>query len=337
MDFYQVLQIDKNATSDDIKKAYRKLALIYHPDKPSGDTEKFKQISEAYTILSNPDKRENYDKYGTVEPGLDLSPEDLFEELLHSNIFGNIFNDLNDFGMPSFNFTCNRSKYKSTLCHLRLNLEDFYNCKTQQITVNRTILCTNCINNCDNCNGTGFIEKTINKLVFIQCIKTICNKCSGQGNIIFNDKNCGTCQNTMCINEKKTFNIKIENGMKVNQNIILKNQGDQKPGYLPGDINIVLQLKENQKFVWINDDLYLNLTLTLKETLCGCKKRIKFLGNKQIELTVSDIIQPDSIKKVKGYGMPKIDGTYGDLNIKFKIKLPDKITNKTKAVLSKIL
>ena len=321
---YEVLGCPPNATPSELKKAYRKLALKFHPDKATGDEEKFKEISYAYEVLSNDEKRTLYDNHG----------EDGLKEGGGMGGFSNaddIFNMFFGGGRGKRDDT----KTKDIVFELQVSLEELYNGAERNIVVNKDVLCSGCegkggaenyIRTCGTCNGQGV--QTVMHQIFpgmMQQSRAVCKECRGQGEVIPDRHRCKTCNGNKTINKEKILKVHIEKGMTDGQKIVFHEEADQKPKKTPGDLIIVLDEQRHVLFRRKGVDLIMNLELELVESLCGLDRIIETLDNRQIVISTipGELIRPGDIKTILNEGMPR-QRTHekGRLMIKFSIKFP---------------
>ncbi|KAI3647454.1 hypothetical protein MP228_007675 [Amoeboaphelidium protococcarum] len=329
---YDLLEVKPDASDADLKKSYRKLALRYHPDKNPDAGDQFKEISHAYEVLSDPQKREIYDRYG--EEGLNgqggmgggMNAEDLF-----SNIFGGSF-----FGGAGRGGRSSGPKRGKDMIHqLRVSLEDLYKGKTAKLALQKNVLCSDCngrggkegaVSDCGGCRGTG-VKVTLRQFgPMVQQMQQVCNECNGEGQVIKEKDRCKTCAGKKIRGDKKVLEVHIERGMKDGQKIVFNGEGDQQPGVQPGDVVIVLDEKEHPKFSRKNDDLIYKAEIDLLTALAGGKMAIEHLDGHIALVTIvpGEVIKPGDLKTIPGEGMPiyKRSQDYGDLYIQFDIKFP---------------
>ncbi|CAF3852338.1 unnamed protein product [Rotaria sordida] len=339
--YYDILGVQPNATVDEIKKAYRKLALKLHPDKnPDNDPEQFKQLSQAYEVLSDEKKRSLYDQVG--EQGL---KEGAGAGGFHGSDPFDIFNMF--FGGSFSNRQDNRGK---NLVHqLGVSLEDLYNGAVRKLALQKNVICDKCegrggkqgaVSKCTTCNGSGFVTR-VNQLApgMIQQIRSHCSDCEGQGEKINAKDKCKTCDGKKIVRERKIIEVHIDKGMEDGKKITFNGEGDQEPGLEPGDIVIVLDEKEHSIFKRDKTDLHIKMPITLTETLCGFQKVIKTLDNRQLVITslpekktsrllfaLGEIIKPGDIKCILNEGMPVYRNPLekGRLVLHFDVKFPTK-------------
>jgi len=328
---YETLEIEKNVDAKEIKKAYRKLSRTHHPDK-GGDEHKFKEINAAYEILSDPEKRAAYDKYGLEGVSEDggggpgMGGEDLF-----SMFFGGGGGGRRSRGPrkgPSINHP------------LKVSLEDLYNGKTVKLAVNRKVIVGD-VKECATCDGQGAVMEVrqIGPGMITQ-VQRHCDECGGQGTMAERK------------NERKVLEVHVDKGMKHNQKIIFRNMADEIPNQEAGDVNFVVQEKEHSLFKRKGADLLVTKELSLNQALCGFSWKIKHLDGRDVviktrpgEIIHSEVMDPDSgrmlpyIRKVKGEGMPSHGNPFvkGDLYVAFQISFPDSLPPDVVESLKKIL
>ena len=301
-EYYDILELSKNASIDQIKKSFRKKAMKEHPDR-GGDADKFKKISEAYEILSNNEKREVYDKYGKM--GLEHS----MNENTHP------MNDI--FQMFGQNSSPQAKKSEPITKILSVDLKTLYNGITIKQQIERQIYKAKTGKPllCGYCNGKGYIEsfKQIGPGM-LQQVQKPCQYCNRTG------------YNAIILTEMKTFKITIEKGMKDGQKIKIKNEGHHTPGNTPGDIIFIIKMKQHAQFKRENSHLLIKKNITLSEALCGTSFYIKHLDGRYLNISTKKdtIITPDSIKIIKEEGMPLQKNPFnkGNLVIYFSITFP---------------
>ncbi|CAF3483789.1 unnamed protein product [Rotaria sp. Silwood1] len=329
--YYDILGVKPDATLDEIKKAYRKLALKLHPDKnPDNDPEQFKQLSQAYEVLSDEKKRSLYDQVG--EQGLKegagaggfhgSDPFDIF-----NMFFGGSFNNRQD------------NRGKNLVHQLAVSLEELYNGAVRKLALQKNVICDKCegrggkkgaVSKCTICNGSGVVIR-VNQIApgMIQQIRSPCSDCEGQGEKINPKDKCKTCDGKKIIRERKIIEVHIDKGMEDGKKITFSGEGDQEPGLEPGDIIVVLDEKEHPIFKRDKTDLHMNVQITLVESLCGFQKVIKTLDNRQLVITTlsGEIVKPGDIKCILNEGMPVYRNPLekGRLVLHFDVKFP--ITN----------
>ncbi|XP_017266141.1 dnaJ homolog subfamily A member 1 [Kryptolebias marmoratus] len=328
--FYDTLGVKPSATPEELKKAYRKLALKYHPDKNPAEGEKFKQISQAYEVLSDAKKRELYDRGGEKaikEGGTGgsgggggfASPMDIFD----------LF-----FGGGS---RMHRERKGKNIVHqITVTLEDLYNGATRKLAVQKNCICDKCegrgsrkgaLQVCMSCHGTG-MQVRMHQLLpgMVQQVSTVCHVCQGQGQRINQKDRCKTCGGRKMLRQKKILEVHVDKGMKDGQKIVFHGEGDQEPGLEPGDIIIVLDQQEHPFFTRRGQDLLMSMELQLVEALCGFKKPVQTLDNRTLLVTShpGELIKPGDTKCVLNEGMPTYRRPFekGRLIIHFSVVFP---------------
>ena len=304
MTYYDVLGVSKESTQDEIKKAYRKLALIFHPDK-GGDPEKFKEISEAYETLSDPDKRENYDN---PEPEMNFGGG-------NADIFNMFFGGG---GQRQEEQKCEDIRFT-----LDITLELAFVGGNKKLKVTKNIICDKChFEMCPECKGTGTVTTMRQHGPFIQQLQSHCTKCK-IGNL---HKGCEKCNDTCVIQESSIITINIKRGTANGMGIVLREQGNEHPMKVFGNLVIVFNVIKHETFERKNNDLYYTKELTLPEALHGYSFILTHLDTKKFNIKLTDITtQPGTMRSFPNYGMPLIDTPEkrGSLFITFKVVLPE--------------
>ena len=337
--YYDLLGVKPSSTADELKKSYRKLALKYHPDKnPDKEAaEKFKNISQAYEVLSDPKKREIYDQGG--------------EQALKEGGSGEGFSSPMDIFDMFFGGGGGRrrkeNKGKDVIHQLGVSLEDLYNGTTRKLALQKNVICDKCegrggkagaVQKCTTCKGTGS-QVILNQLGagMYQQIHTQCRECDGNGEKINPKDMCKTCQGRKIVHERKILEVHIDKGMEDGQKITFMGEGDQSPGLEPGDIIIILEEKEHSVFKRKEMDLFMKVELNLTEALCGFKRTIKTLDSRTIIIstTPGEVIKPNDIKCVLNEGMPMYKNPFekGRLIINFNVKFPENNVFDSKKIL----
>jgi len=330
--FYDLLNVKPDATADELKKSYRKLALKYHPDKNSAKdaAETFKQISMAYEVLADPKKRELYDKGGEQalkDGGMSensfSSPMDIFDMF---------------FGGGGGRQRRAQNKGKDVIHQLGVSLEDLYNGSTRKLALQKNVICDKCegrggksgaVHKCAACKGSGS-QVILNQLGagMYQQIHTTCRECDGAGEKINAKDMCKTCMGKKIVHERKILEVHIDKGMEDGQKITFYGEGDQMPGLEPGDIIIILEEKDHPVFKRRDMDLFMKIDITLSEALTGFKRTVKTLDNRVLVVSSlpGDIIKPNAIKCVLNEGMPMYKNPFekGRLIITFNVKFIEK-------------
>ncbi|KAF2070999.1 hypothetical protein CYY_007675 [Polysphondylium violaceum] len=356
--YYDILGVARDASETDIKKAYRKLAIKYHPDKNQDPAavDKFKEITVAYEVLTDSEKRGIYDKYG--EEGLQqngggpgFSPDDIFSQFFGGGGFGGGFGGFGGRGGR-------RERKGEPLQHvLKVSLEDLYKGKISKLALQKNSKCQECdgkgansksadaIKKCDDCHGNG-IKVQLRSIGpgMVQKLQTQCPTCKGEGNIIREKDRCVKCKGNKTVQEKKTLEVNIDKGMKHAQKIVFSEEGDyESPDIVPGDVIVVLQQKEHPVFTREGDDLVMDHKITLLEALTGFTFYIQHLDGRVlvVKSKPSEILKPGDIKCIYNEGMPGYKRPFekGRLFIRFDVQFPanGSITPENAKLLEKIL
>lgn len=313
MEYYKTLNVSKDASSEEIKKSYRKLALKEHPDK-GGDAEKFKEISLAYDVLSDPEKRENYDNggNGNIDNHSHFNPNDIFQQF-----FG---------GMEQNNQRNNIIKRKTHIHNVSVTLSDIYFGikKTFKISIDK--ICNNCKVSCNECNGKGILlmRQSIGPMQFMT--QTACPKCMGSGKInnVATKNQCKICENGV-INEKKTCILDIYKGFKGGDIVSFEGYGEQvqNENEIPGDLVFKINVMTDKNFERNGNNLIFKKEITLIQSIIGKKIIIPhFSGEFEVDTVNLGIINPGVGYIIKGKGI-----LHGDLVLIFTISYPDKKFN----------
>jgi DnaJ family protein A protein 2 len=341
---YDCLGVAKEATQDEIKKAYRKLAIKHHPDK-GGDVEKFKEITAANEVLSDPEKRELYDKYGIdgIRDG-GQGGMDPFEHL-----FGGLFGGRHGHGGHGGHGKAQKKKVKPIKKSVRVTLEDIYVGKMKNLQYERQKLCDGCEGKggkdsvkCKTCKGQGMVEKVVQLGPgFLTSTRAMCNECSGEGTTFDKNNKCKNCNGKKVANEKKNKEIPIEQGAPHGHHVIFTGEGDELPGAIAGDLVVELDIAKHSVFTRSGADLVIFKNITLYEALTGCSFEIEHLDGSKIVISTKpgDVITPKMKKQLKGKGMPyyKDAMSHGNLYVEFNVEFPKNGEIKNAEGLAKIL
>ncbi|XP_025018057.1 uncharacterized protein LOC107372090 [Tetranychus urticae] len=344
--YYDILGVKPTATPDELKKAYRKLALKYHPDKNPSEGERFKAISQAYEVLSDPEKKRLYDEYG--EKGIKegghsgSSPMDLFEMF---------------FGMGGRQRHAGPKKGKDVVYQLGVSLEQLYNGSTKKLAISKKVACDKCEGrgssdpkkgyvSCEKCHGSGR-QVRVQQMGpnIVQQVQTICGSCNGAGESLNPKDRCKTCEGARIIKQKKILEVHIDKGMSDGQKITFSGEGDFEPGLdQSGDLIVVIDEQEHPMFKrsrTSNADLIMAMEITLTEALCGMQKGIKTLDDRTLVVSSlpGEVIKHGAIKCIMNEGMPHWKNPYekGRLIIQFTVKFPDNLEPSTVPQLEQLL
>jgi DnaJ-class molecular chaperone len=314
-DYYAILGIEKNASQEEIKHAFKKLAMENHPDK-GGEKEKFQEIQEAYSILSDSEKKNNYDN----RDNMGRSPFDFF------------------FNQNSFENQNIQIKKSNHYYNCEIELKDVYFGLLKKIKVKREKICKICNDNCKNCNGIGILSKTIQMGPFIQSIRQNCNTCNGKGKIHNKNQECECNENGLLI-EEKIFEINIERGISQNSKYIFHEWGEQgfKDNEIAGDLIINIYIKEHPYLKRDNLNLICEKEFTLIETIIGKDIKIE-LFNETVEINskIFGILNPNKKYIIYDRGLFKGSSEKrGNLYIIIRVNYPEKTLNDNEILLLK--
>lgn len=350
-DYYEVLGVSKTASQDEIKSAFRKLAKKYHPDvsKEADAAEKFKEAQEAYAVLSDETKRKQYDQFGHAAfdgsaggaggfggfGGFD------FGNGGYDDIFENIFSGFG-FGGGRGNGRSRAQRGNDTLVHIDLTFEEaIFGCN-KDIDITTLDTCSECDGKggfheetCDQCHGSGTITSEQRTILGSFLSKTTCPKCKGKGKSY--KETCSKCSGSGRVKKRKTIEIHVpagaDNGMR--QRISGKGEAGLNGG-ANGDLYIQFSVAEHEYYVRENDDIYLEVPLTLTEALLGCKKEIPTIhGN--LKLTVEAGCENGKTERIKGKGIHSdVSRKKGDMYIVYKVIIPKKLSKEQKSLIEKL-
>lgn len=329
--YYDTLGVSPKATPEELKKAYRKLALKYHPDKNPNEGERFKNISQAYEVLSNPEKRRIYDQGG--EQALKEGGGGGFGGSNPMDIFEMFFG----MGGRSRGGNSGPRRGKDVVYQMQVSLEELYNGATRKLSIQKKTLCDKCEGRgtkspnlqpetCPVCRGSGMQVK-IQQLGpgFVQQIQSACGECGAKGERIREKDRCKACDGKKVSREKKILEVHIDKGMEDGQRIAFSGEGDMEPGLdEAGDIIVILDEKPHDVFKRTrNDDLIIQMDLTLTEALCGFTKTITTLDNRTLVVSTipGEVVKHGCVKCVYGEGMPQYKNPFekGKLIIQFLV------------------
>jgi len=350
-DYYQILGISKDASTDDIKKAYRKLAHKYHPDK-GGDTEKFKEVSEAYQVLSDKDKRVQYDRFGAnFEAGSGgMNAGDFYQNFNGGQEINfdlsDIFEDV--FGFSSAGQTHKKSKKRGDDINvdLEMNLEDVLNEQKKKIKIKKWVSCSRCqgtggepgskVKECFTCRGIGEVQE-VRKIFMGNIVRqVICPQCKGEGTIP--EKPCNVCMGEGRVKKEEEINIFIPRGVDVNQVIKLSGNGNVgRKGGQAGDLYIRILIKPHKVFVRNGDDIYMKVFVSLTQAVLGGEVEVPTLERKDLILKVPKGTESGKVLRISKKGIPHFSGYgVGDMYVELEIAVPKSLTRKQRELLEKL-
>jgi molecular chaperone DnaJ len=342
-DYYEVLGVSKDSGEDEIKKAYRKLALKYHPDRNPGDKEaeeRFKEAAEAYEVLRDREKRRIYDLYGHDGlRGTGFTGFGGFEDIFSA--FGDVFEDFFGFGGRRSRGTRIR-RGDDLRYNLKLTLEEAYRGKEEEIVFEKWESCDICSGTgitpgsepsvCPDCHGNGEI---VHSQGFFQ-IRTTCSTCNGTGQVIVDP--CSRCKGKGKMRAERKVLVKIPPGVDTGTQLRMKGEGESgENGGPPGDLFVVIYVEEHEFFDRDGDDLRCQVTVSFVQAALGFEASIPVLdNNEERRITIQEGTQPGEIIRLKGKGMPSLrrGRGYGDLFVQVMVKIPTRLSQRQRELLT---
>jgi molecular chaperone DnaJ len=356
-DYYEVLGVDKSASADEIKKAYRKLAVKYHPDKNPGDKEaeeKFKEAAEAYSVLSDADKKAKYDQFGHA--GVDGSAPDF------SGGFGNLNDILNDlfgggfggFGGFGGGFGGGRGGQRQQKVYrgrdirvrVKLTLEEIAKGVEKEISIERSVPCKDCggkgaknasdIKTCSACNGTGQVQRVVNTFLGQTVTYSTCQQCGGEGKVISNP--CRSCGGTGLVRKRETIKVKIPAGVEAGMQMNISGEGHAaKNNGVNGDLLVVIEEQEHPNLKREGNNLYCTKIVSLPDAILGGEVEVPGIDG-SYKIKVEPGTQSGTVVRLRGRGLPTVNGYggTGDLYVKIAVWIPKKLEKDDKAVIESL-
>jgi len=346
-DFYEILGVSKNATKTELKKAYRKKAIQFHPDKNPGNKEaeqKFKEAAEAYEILSDDQKRQRYDQYGHAGlggasggAGGGMNMDDIFSH------FGDIFGGFGGGGRRSGRRV---NKGSNLRVRVKLTLDEIANGVEKKLKVKKYVECKSCsgsgaadsssINTCTTCNGSGQVTRIANTILGQMQTSSPCPHCGGKGKII--TKKCNTCYGEGIVKDEETITIDIPAGVMEGMQLSVSGKGNAARGGdgINGDLLVVIEEKAHPKLIRHDNDLLYNLNLSVPDAILGVAVEIPTLSGK-VKVKIDGGTQSGKILRLRGKGLPDVQGYgKGDILVKVNVFIPKNITKEERKSLEKL-
>ena len=350
-DYYEVLGVSKNATDDEIKSAFRKLAKKYHPDinKDPDAPAKFKEAQEAYAVLSDKDKRAKYDQFGHAAfdnaaggfggaGGFDFSDFDINLDDILGNMFGGGFGFSSRGGKTS-----RKTRGSDLLREVKLSFEEaVFGCE-KDLKVDVSEKCPECDGeggfektSCSTCHGTGSVTSEQRTLFGTFMTKTTCHDCGGTGSTF--KRRCTKCRGEGRIRQSKTITVKVPSGVDTGMRLRLSGKGEASPnGGENGDLYLEFTVSEHDFFERNGDDIILEVPINIAEAALGCKKDIRTLSS-VVTLSVPAGTETGDKQRIKGKGIKNSStGNVGDMYIVFKVVTPAKLSREQKNILEKLM
>ena len=348
-DYYEVLGIEKTASEDEIKKAYRKIAIKYHPDRNPGDKEaeeKFKEAAEAYNVLHDPQKRQQYDQFGFAGPmggggfdgfgGAQMNMDDIF------SMFGDIFGG---HGFGGFSGRSSRPQHhrgSDLRLKVRLTLEEINQGVTKKFKVRKDIACSHCHGTgaedgsgretCPTCHGSGVITHTTQSIFGMMQTQGVCPTCQGEGQVI--KKKCPLCNGTGVTKGEEVVEIKIPAGVAEGMVVNIPGKGNAgQRGGIAGDIQVFIEEEEHKVFIRDGNDLIYNLLLDFPTAVLGGDVEIPTIEGSMLKVKIENGTQPGKTMRLRGKGLPAVKGYgngRGDMVVNISVYVPKTLSRDEK-------
>ena len=360
-DYYEVLGVSKNATADELKKAYRKKAIEYHPDRQQGKSdaekkeaeEKFKEAAEAYDVLSNPDKRARYDQFGHNMgnmgggfgggfSGGGMSMDDIFSHF--GDIFGDVFGGGGGFGgRRSGSRRMNRGS--DLRVKVRVNLQDVAHGVEKKLKIPHYVACEHChgtgakdgtaLKTCDHCHGSGVVTQVRQTMLGMMQTQSACPNCGGEGKII--SEKCPHCAGEGIVRKEDIVTAKTPAGVSEGMTLSMSGQGNAaRRGGVPGDLLIVIEEEKDAELQREDNNIIYNLILDFPTAVFGGKVEVPTIDGRA-RLTIEPGTQPGKILRLRGKGLPS-PNSYGngDMLVNIMVYVPQTLTKEEREAIEKL-
>ena len=356
-DYYEVLGVDKKASEDEIKKAYRKIAIKYHPDRNPGDKtaeEKFKEAAEAYSVLSDKQKRQQYDQFGFDGPNMGggfggfgaggFSMDDIF------SMFGDVFGGRGGFGGFSGFGGGQRAQYRGTDLRLkvRLTLQEISTGVTKKFKVRKDIVCSECNGSgaqngsgsetCPTCHGQGYTVRTVRSILGMMQTQSECPTCHGEGTVIKNK--CPHCSGQGIVKGEEVVEINIPAGVAEGMVVNVPGKGNAAPhNGVPGNIHVYVEAEPNDTFVRDGQDIIYNLLLDFPTAALGGEVDIPTIEGTKVKIKIEPGTQPGKTLRLRGKGLPAVQGYgsgRGDLVVQVSVYVPKTLDRQERQMLEQL-
>ncbi|MGI6324077.1 MAG: molecular chaperone DnaJ [Bacteroidales bacterium] len=351
-DYYEVLGVSKSATKEEIKKAYRKQALKYHPDKNPGDKkaeESFKEAAEAYEVLSNDDKKARYDRFGHAGMGSSsngfggagMTMEDIFSSF--GDIFGDAFGGFGAFG-GSRRGGKRVNKGSNLRVKVNLTLQEIANGTEKKIKVKKYVACSQCggtgaadsssFSTCSTCRGSGHVTRLTNTLLGQMQTTSTCSACNGEGKTI--TKKCASCYGEGIIQKEEIIKINIPAGVGRGMQITVSGKGNAaRRGGMNGDLLVVIDEIEHPELIREGNDLIYNLFISIPDAILGAQVEMPTVDN-NVKIKIEPGTQPGKILRLRGKGLPDVNGYgKGDLLVNVNVWIPKNLSKEEARLIEK--
>lgn len=353
-DFYEVLGVSRGATKEEIKKAYRKQALKYHPDKNPGDKkaeEAFKEAAAAYEVLSNDEKRSRYDRFGheglggaaSGFGGAGMTVEDIFSSF--GDIFGDAFGGFGGFGSSRRSGGRRVNKGSNLRVKVKLSLQEIATGTEKKIKVNKYVICSSCggsgaadqnsLTTCSTCRGSGHVTRVTNTLLGQMQTTSVCPSCNGEGKSI--TKKCTSCYGEGIVQKEEIIKINIPAGVAKGMQMNVEGKGNAaRRGGVNGDLLVVIDEEEHQDLIREGNDLIYNLFISIPDSILGTHVEVPTVEN-NVKIKIEPGTQPGKILRLRGKGLPEVNGYgRGDLLVNVNVWIPKNISREEMKVIEKL-
>ena len=344
-DYYKILGIPKNSSQDEIKKAYRKLAHQYHPDKNGeGDESKFKEINEAYQVIGNPEKRKQYDQFGSTfnQAGMPPNWGATGFDINIDEIFGNVFRG-GGFSRGSRQ-SRRRPRGRDIVVDLELSLEEAFRGVVKDIELKKFVKCSHCEGSgaeygtkkkiCETCNGIGEVKQAHQILFGVFSQVQTCSTCNGEGE--YPEKICKKCNGDGRMRDLENISIPIPAGIDNGNMIRINSKGEEATrGGIAGDLIVKIFVKEHKYLEREGSNLYSDIEISFPKAISGDSVEVKTIDGK-VDLKIPAGVQSDTKLRLKSKGMPIGASGHGDHFVTVKIKTPKKVSRKAKKLLEEL-
>ena len=347
-DYYEILGIEKKASKEEIKKAFHKLAHKYHPDKNSGDADKFKELSEAYSTLSDDKKRAEYDSYGRTfgsggqggfqGGGFDFSQ---FQDAFSQGGFGEF--DFSDAFGDFFSGGGRTARGRDISIDLEISFKESVFGTKRSVLLAKTAECETCsgsgaepgtsLETCAKCNGSGKIHETTNSFFGSISMTRVCNTCRGNGKVP--KEKCHTCRGEGVYKKQEEIEIVVPPGISGGEMIRLTGAGEAVAGGASGDLYVKIHVTSDPRFKKEGINLITDLSVKLSDALLGAEYKITTLDGEET-ITIPQGVSHGETIAIKGHGVSTGRGKRGDLIVRIKINLPQKLSRSAKALVEKL-
>lgn len=350
-DYYEVLGVTRNSSAEEIKKAYRKLAIKYHPDKNPGDKdaeEQFKEAAEAYEVLSNPEKKGRYDQFGhsgnaSGFGGGGMNMDDIFSHF--GDIFGGAFGGFGGFGQSQSRGGRRVNRGSNIRIKVKVNLQEIANGCEKKLKVNKMVGCTTCsgtgaerasdFSTCSTCRGTGHVTRVTNTILGQMQTTSTCPTCDGEGKVITNK--CKTCYGEGLVKGEEVIKINLPAGVEEGMQLSVSGKGNAaKRGGIPGDLIVVIEEVEDEFLKRDGNNLHYEHYISISDAILGCSAEIPTIEGKA-KIKIDPGTQPGKILRLKGKGLQGINSYgKGDILVNINVWIPQNISKEEEKTIEKL-